>query len=81
MRLRWPLNRLTTRRYWKYRSSSLAENRWRLRSGDLYATNGPELSRIVVDEGTMAVWPEGTGITVEFIGQDGASLEKRAAGP
>jgi hypothetical protein len=45
-----------------------------LRNGLLYSSTGVTLRRISVSRTEYAVWPEGTGAVVSFIGQRGRTL-------
>lgn len=49
----------------------------RLRTGDLYASNGAEIRRLIVDDDTMRVWPDAPLAKVEFLGQDGIVLSTK----
>ncbi len=53
----------------------------RLRSGDLYASNGAELDRLTVGGESLQVWPASKGAKVEFIGEDGVVLSSVTPGP
>lgn len=52
-----------------------------LRQGRLYASAGPAIRRIVVEDATISVWPEAAGASVDFIGAGGAALGSSRPGP
>jgi hypothetical protein len=45
-----------------------------LARGDLYASNGPSIARIVVDDQRIEIWPSTKDARVEFVGEGGALL-------
>ncbi len=51
-----------------------------LSQGRLYASTGVTLKRIVVKDGTYAVYPADRSVQVEFVGQGGRVLQSGAAG-
>jgi hypothetical protein len=48
-----------------------------LAQGNLYASTGPSLSRIRVDESTYSIWPAEGGVDVQFIGLGGRLLAQQ----
>jgi hypothetical protein len=45
-----------------------------LARGDLYASNGPSIARLVIDDQRFEVWPADRSARVEFVGEGGALL-------